>query len=179
MLEQIPRVSLVFKPIPLEELTNQSKQLEDPRIFAKRDDLTGLALAKKADTVIMALDVLSDSARQTTAAVVKLGMKSILVLEGVKPDHITGNLLIDYLLGAEIHFAKTKEDQGITINQLMLDLTEKGYRPYVLSGSPMFTLSAALAYAEATLELIGQIESQSIDPESVHIYLSSSGKGQP
>ena len=195
VLRSIPRVSLAFKPTPLEELTNLSKQLGGPRIFAKRDDLTGLAfggnkvrnlefrmgeaLAKKADTVIMALDVLSNSARQTTAAAVKLGMKSILVLKGAKPDHVTGNLLIDYLLGAEIHFAETKEDQRTVINQLMLDLTAKGYRPYTLSDSPMFMLSAALAYAEATLELIGQLESLSINPETVHIYLSSSGKGQP
>ena len=44
LIECVPRVSLGFKPTPLEELTNLSKQLGGPRIFAKRDDLTGLAL---------------------------------------------------------------------------------------------------------------------------------------
>ena len=67
----------------------------------------GEALAKNADTVIMALDVLSNSARQTTAAAIKLDMESILVLEGEKPHQVTGNFLIDYLLGADIHFANT------------------------------------------------------------------------
>ena len=194
LIESVPRVSLAFKPTPLEELTNLSKQLGGPRIFAKRDDLTGLALGgkkvrnlefrmrealdTKADTVITALDLLSNSARQTTAAAIKLGMKSVLVLKGVKPDHVTGNLLIDYLLGAEIHFARTKEDQRTTIDQLVLDLTAKGNRPCVLSDSPMFMLSAALAYTEATLELIDQLQNQQINAETVHIYLSSAGKGQ-
>lgn len=195
LLNGIPRVPLAFKPTPLEELTNLSRQCDGPRIYAKRDDLTGLAfggnkvrnlefrmgeaLAKNADSVIMALDVLSNSARQTTAAAVKLGMKSILVLEGDKPLHITGNLLINYLLGADIHFATTKEDQRLTIDRLVSTLEEDGCRPFVLSDSPMFALSAALAYTEATLELLAQLENLAIDLSSLHIYLSSSGKGQP
>ncbi|MFL2751172.1 MAG: hypothetical protein ACJ0A8_01545 [Dehalococcoidia bacterium] len=44
LIECVPRVSLAFKPTPLEELTNLSKRLGDPRILAKRDDLMGMAL---------------------------------------------------------------------------------------------------------------------------------------
>jgi len=36
-----------------------------------------------------------------------LGLKTILVLEGRKPDIVQGNLLIDYLLGADVLFAPT------------------------------------------------------------------------
>ena len=38
-----PRVSLANLPTPLEECTRFSQALGGPRIFIKRDDLTGLA----------------------------------------------------------------------------------------------------------------------------------------
>ena len=44
------------------------------------------AMAERSDTVIVGLDVQSNSARQTIGACNKLGLKTILVLEGRKPD---------------------------------------------------------------------------------------------
>ena len=48
----------------------------------------------------------------TAAACAKLGMKCHLVLGGDEPEHESGNVLLDRLFGAEVHFAGT-EDWGV------------------------------------------------------------------
>jgi 1-aminocyclopropane-1-carboxylate deaminase/D-cysteine desulfhydrase-like pyridoxal-dependent ACC family enzyme len=40
---RLPRVSLALMPTPLQELPRLAKELGIGRLFAKRDDLTGLA----------------------------------------------------------------------------------------------------------------------------------------
>ena len=42
-LASIPRVRLANLPTPIQELPNLSKVLGGPKIWVKRDDLTGLA----------------------------------------------------------------------------------------------------------------------------------------
>ena len=108
-IARLPRLDIALKNTPLEEAKNLSKVLGGPRIFVKRDDLTGVALGgnklrnlefrmahamKDApDTVIVGLDLQSNSARQTVGACNKLGLKTILVLEGKRPNMVQGNLL--------------------------------------------------------------------------------------
>ena len=42
-LNSLPRIRLAHLPTPLQELPNLTRALKGPRIFVKRDDLTGLA----------------------------------------------------------------------------------------------------------------------------------------
>ncbi|MER3405369.1 MAG: hypothetical protein C4289_09615, partial [Chloroflexota bacterium] len=42
-LDRLPRVRLAHLPTPLDEAPNLSRALGGPRIFLKREDLTGLA----------------------------------------------------------------------------------------------------------------------------------------
>src|SRR4051812_49046180 len=159
-IARIPRVSLIAKPTPLTEAPNLARALcgrDAPRIFIKRDDLTSLALggnklrnlefrlartmAENADTVIVGLDLQSNSARQTVAACNKLGLKTILVLEGSKPNVIQGNLLMDYLLGAEVHFAATREEQQRMLDGLAEQIRGAGGRPHILNDNPMFDIA--------------------------------------
>src|SRR5690554_6183746 len=88
-LADIPRVRLAALPTPLEECHQLSTALGGPRILVKRDDLTGLAfggnktrnlefrlaeaIEQKADTIVVGLDVISNSARQTAGAANRLG----------------------------------------------------------------------------------------------------------
>ena len=132
-IARIPRVKLALTPTPIEEAPNLTKALGGPRIFIKRDDLTGVAfggnklrnlefrlartMAEKPDTVVVGLDIQSNSARQTIGACNKLGLKTILVLEGEKPDVVQGNLLVDYLLGAEVVFAPTRDAQRAALDE--------------------------------------------------------------
>ena len=76
LINRVPRLRLAHTPTPLDELPRLARLLGGPRLFAKRDDLTGLAfggnkvrnlefrmaeaLAVGADTIIMYVDVLSN-----------------------------------------------------------------------------------------------------------------------
>src|SRR5690348_10970568 len=78
LINNVPRVRLAHTPTPLEELPRLAAQLGGPRLFVKRDDLTGPAfggnkvrnlefrmaeaLRAEADTVIMYVDIISNSA---------------------------------------------------------------------------------------------------------------------
>ncbi len=195
LINRLPRVRLAHTPTPLEELPRLAAALGGPRLFVKRDDLTGPAfggnkvrnlefrmaeaLNAGADTVIMAVDLLSNSARQLTAVANHLGLKTVLVLTGRRPAHVTGNLLIDYLLGAEIVFASDEAEQRRAVDAIVVSLRREGRRPFFLNDSPIFTLSAALAYAEATLEVLDQLAERGVGPNGLHLYISSTGKGQP
>lgn len=195
LIAAVPRVPLAHLPTPLEELPRLSALLGGPRLLAKRDDLTGLAfggnkvrnlefrlaevLAAGADTVVFCVDILSNSARQTTAAANRLGLETVLVLRGRPPARETGNLLVDRLLGAEVRFADDAAGQRREADAAVARLRAAGRRPFVLNDSPMFGVAAALAYALATLELLDQLAARGIGPERLHLYISSSGKGQP
>ena len=149
-----------------------------PRIFIKRDDLTGVAfggnklrnlefrlartMAERPDTVIVGLDIQSNSARQTIGACNKLGLKTILVLEGQSPDIVQGNLLVDYLLGAEVIFAPTREAQRAALDDHAARVREAGGRPHILNDNPMFDVASALAYLETTLEILEQLETADV-----------------
>ncbi len=190
----IPRVKLIARPTPVTEAPNLARALnpDGPRIFIKRDDLTSLGLggnklrnlefrlartmAENPDTVIVGLDLQSNSARQTVAACNKLGLKTILVLEGQKPNTIQGNLLMDYLLGADVHFASDRDEQRRMLDDLAAKLRADGKRPHILNDNPMFDIASAVAYLETTLETIEQLDAEEgVRPTC--FYMSSSGKG--
>ena len=43
-IAKIPRVDIAIKNTPLQEMPNLARHLGGPRLFIKRDDLTGVAL---------------------------------------------------------------------------------------------------------------------------------------
>ncbi len=191
-IARVPRVKLALTPTPLHEAPNLARALGGPRIFIKRDDLTGVAfggnklrnlefrlartMAEQPDTVVVGLDLQSNSAWQTIGACNKLGLKTILVLEGEKPDTVQGNLLVDYLLGAEVVFAPTREAQRAALDEHAARVRAAGGRPHILNDNPMFDVASALAYLETTLELLEQLHHTNVRPNA--FYMSSSGKGQ-
>jgi 1-aminocyclopropane-1-carboxylate deaminase/D-cysteine desulfhydrase-like pyridoxal-dependent ACC family enzyme len=124
-MKTIPRVNIAQLPTPIESLPRLSAALGGPRLFVKRDDQTGLAmggnktrkleflvaeaLANGAKTLITAGAVQSNHCRQTAAAAARFGLGCILVLAGVPPSAISGNLLLDQLLGAQMVWANRSE----------------------------------------------------------------------
>lgn len=189
-IARVPRVKIALTPTPLHEAPNLSRALGGPRIFVKRDDLTGIGfggnklrnlefrlartMAENPDTVIVGLDLQSNSARQTVGACNRLGLRTILVLQGERPSAVQGNLLVDYLLGAEVHFAPTVAAQRAKLDELAASCRAAGGRPHILNDNPMFDVASALAYIETTLEILGQLG----DVRPSAMYMSSSGKGQ-
>ena len=119
-IDSLPRFPLAHLPTQLEELKALSRQLAGPDILIKRDDQTGLALggnktrklefllgdalAKGADTLITLGAVQSNHCRQSAGAAAKAGLRCELILNGKKPDVANGNLLLNELLGANLHW---------------------------------------------------------------------------
>ena len=117
-LVNIPQVSLCFFPTPLEELTNLSKVLGGPCIFAKREDLSGLGAggnkgrnlefvladikASGADTVISSLSSQSNYCLQLAAAARKLNMNAGFVLYAGQHPEMQGNLLLQKILNSKV-----------------------------------------------------------------------------
>lgn len=192
-IARLPRVSLGEFPTPLTECERLGALLGGPRIFMKREDLSGLALGGNksrllefrlaealmlgADVVVAGLDLQSNSARQLTAAANRLGMRTRLLL---RPDGDLvwqGNLLIDRILGAEISFlSTTTTDMDQALREVADRERASGSRPYVMNHARFFGIGAALAGLEWTIETHEQLDGQGIAP--THFYLSSGGKCQ-
>ncbi|MBZ5496508.1 MAG: D-cysteine desulfhydrase family protein [Acidobacteriia bacterium] len=166
----LPRVSLTPLPTPVESLARLGQALGGPRLFIKRDDLTGLAgggnktrkleflvadaQLKKADTLITLGAVQSNHCRQTAAAAARTGLRCILVLRGHAPAQPVGNLLLDRLLGAEIRWSgdRTREE---VMDEVVAAERAAGRNPYPIPLGGSNPLGAA-AYAAAMNEILTQ-----------------------
>lgn len=192
LLAKQPRVGLACLPTPLQEAKRLSEVLGGPRIFVKRDDLTGVAMGGNksrnlefrmvepvragADVIVMSLEITSNSAFQTAAAANRLGIETVLVLKGEKPDVVQGNLLVDYFLGADIRYARDAAEQAEVVQRVADELRAAGRKPMVLTSEPIFDVGSALAYLEATVETLEQMDAVGAYPD--FLYMTSGGKGQ-
>jgi D-cysteine desulfhydrase len=187
----LPRQSLGFFPTPLSELPRLSKALCGPQILMKRDDLTGLALggnktrklefilgealAQGADCIITAGAEQSNHCRQTAAAAAQLGLECHLVLGGEAPADAQGNLLLDELLGANIHWAG-EHRKGEDIPELAAQLKAAGKKPFLVPYGGSNELGA-VAFVEALCELKQQLDGKNQTLGYI-IFASSSGGTQ-
>lgn len=181
------KVKLGQWPTPLAELPALSEYL-GIRLSIKRDDLSGLALGgnktrkletilgaaleQGCDTIITAGAAQSNHCRQTAAAAAMLGLECHLLLGGDEPKQHQGNLLLDVLFGAQIHWSGENR-KGETIPALVAKLNSQGKKTFVVPYGGSNALGA-LAYAEAHLELCEQTQ-QLYD---YAIFASSSGGTQ-
>jgi D-cysteine desulfhydrase len=188
-LAQRRRFSLGFFPTPLEEMPRLSIELGGPRLFVKRDDQTGLALggnktrkleylvgealAQGCDTLVSGGAAQSNHCRQTAAAACAAGMGCHLALGGEAPDLPAGNLLLDTLLGAEIHWGGPHR-KGEEIPAIVDQLKVKGKRPYVVPYGGSNT-TGATGFVAAVGELKAQLTS--LNQEISHIVFASSSGG--
>lgn len=114
-----------FFPTPLHRLDRLSDELKC-NIFLKRDDLTGIgfsgnkirklqylvqdALDQGCTTLLTYGGIQSNHARQTAAVACKYGLKSVLIAtqkEDQPPQALSGNLLLDAILGCDVVFMDT------------------------------------------------------------------------
>jgi len=191
-INSLPRVKLATLPTPLHELPRFSEALGGPRIFMKRDDLTGLAfggnktrmfefllaqaIQEGADTIIGGAGVQSNYSRQLAAACRVLGLDIYLVLRrirGKKDDDVQGNLLLDLLAGAKVRIMDaTAEEQAEAMYELAEGLKKEGKKPYVLRLAQDKDLSPdVIAYTNCFCEIVEQYETLEIQP--THLYCAS------
>jgi len=191
-ISRFPRVKLANLPTPLHEVPRFSKALDGPRIFIKRDDLTGLAFggnktrmfefllakAKKegADTIIGGAGVQSNYCRQLTAACNALGLEVHIVLRrirGASDNEIQGNLLLDLIAGAHVHVIDANEEaQRKAIFALAEELKSRGKNPFVTRMAAQEDLIPdVIAYVDCFCELQEQCDALHIQP--TYLYLAS------
>jgi len=202
-LESQPRVRLATLPTPLHEAPRLRSALggpgRSPRILIKRDDLTGLAfggnkarkleflvadaLQEDATFLVTSGATQSNHARMTAAAARAAGLGAALVLTS-KAEHPArqGNLLLDCLLGAEVHFISpnadpkiaTGDEEAAVVARVMAGLRDRGERPYLI---PIGGSSAigALGYVAGSLELVSQLFTMGGAPS--RLYYASGSRG--
>ncbi|WP_022665909.1 D-cysteine desulfhydrase family protein [Desulfospira joergensenii] len=190
-IDRLPRVCLAEFPTPIHYLENLSKSTGGPGIFMKRDDLTSLglggnktrklefligeALKQGKDTLVTAGGIQSNHCRLTAAAANRAGLDCHLVLNGEPPIHPNGNLLLDRIYGATIHFC-TRPARDARMDEVAEELTRDGKAPYVIpvGGS---NAVGAVGYVNAMLELADQMEEMEIEPDAI-VFATSSGGTQ-
>ncbi len=191
-LNEVPRFSLCELPTPLKRASRLETALGagSPRIWIKRDDLTGLAyggnkarkleyliaeaIDQHATCVITEGNVQSNHARMTAAAAVLAGLKCVLVLDPRGGLEVQGNLLLDQLLGADIRILDEGQPRHAAMLDIAAELESAGERPYVIrvGGS---TPLGALGYARAFIELWEQCASEGFEPARVYSPTGSQG----
>lgn len=162
----LPRIRFASLPTPIEAMPHLGARLGGPRLFVKRDDLTGLAFggnktrklefvlaeaqANGARTLITVGAAQSNHARQTAALAARFGLECILVLSGEPEDPPTGNLLLDHLFGAEIVWT-TRAERDAALKQTFEDAWTAGRRPYLIplgASTPLGSLGYKAAFDE-------------------------------
>ena len=191
-INTLPRVKLTELPTPFHELKRLARELGGPRLFMKRDDLTGLAfggnktrmfeflleraLQEGADCIIGGAAVQSNYARQLTAACAMLGIECHLVLRrirGAADDQVQGNILLDLLAGARVHVIDADpEGQAAAMYRLASKLEGQGKHPVVVRMANDSDLTPDVAaYIECFCEIVEQSEALGIRP--THVYTAS------
>lgn len=183
----LPRLQIAHLPTPVEPLSRLSQTLEGPDLFVKRDDQTGLAFGGNktrklefliaqaqehgARTLITAGAIQSNHCRQTAAAAARFGYDCLLVLAGEKPSQPSGNLLLDFLVGAEIVWT-TRENRDETLDLTFREAEDADREPYLIpyGGSNPY---GAAAYVFAVKEMFDQ----GYQPDYI-VFPSSSGGTQ-
>jgi D-cysteine desulfhydrase family pyridoxal phosphate-dependent enzyme len=197
-----PRVPLATLPTPLTAATRLRDALGGPavcpRILFKRDDLTGLALggnkARKlefliadaiehdATVVVTTGAAQSNHARMTAAAACAAGLRVELILTSDPDPALQGNLLLDRLFGATIHFIPppadpqlaTSDEEDAKVAEVQATLRARGERPYFIpvgGSSPI----GVLGYMHGTAEILQQLDQQGEVP--TRLYYASGSRG--
>jgi len=175
-VDALPREHFAHLPTALEDLPRLTEELGGPRILVKREDATGLAFGgNKArhyefemahlkeqgfNAIVNIMDYHSNNARVTGAAAAKMGFKYVLILKNAKDRVIQGNLLVDKILGAELHLLSEEDSDRAEhlAAELGKRLEEEGYKPYVRQQYAFPKYVGSLAYVDCALELAEQLE---------------------
>lgn len=159
-------------------------------LFCKHDELTGFitsgnkirkleyllkdALEKKADTFFTCGGIQSNHCRATAMAARSLGMQPVLFLRGRPMEIPQGNVLLDTMVGSDIHYV-TKEEYS-RIDEIFARKKEeyenKGRKVYLIPEGGSNALGAR-GYVDAVKELSGQINLDGV--EAIFTAVGSAG----
>jgi D-cysteine desulfhydrase family pyridoxal phosphate-dependent enzyme len=193
-LDQVPRIPLAEYPTPLEHLPRLSVQL-GREIYIKRDDQIGPGLGgnktRKLEYLLAKAQALShrkvvtfgglqsNHARITVAAALKLGLEPHLFFFEQRPQQLAGNLHLDQLMGAQMHFIPlgTGGDGSMTLETTsrlvhLLARLRVGRHYFIPVGGHSWR--GCLGYVRAALEI--QTQAQALGIDNAHL-VTASGTG--
>jgi L-cysteate sulfo-lyase len=176
-IDSIGRLELAALPTPIQNCRRLTEQLGGPRIFVKRDDLTGAggggnkvrkleyalaeAVAAGADSVVSIGVTQSNAMRQLagTAATLGLDCHCAVISDRVAratPDYQDGgNYLLMRLFGARLHRCSTADNPNEVIEGIAEDLRSEGKRPFVIPYG-ISSATGTLGYVRAAREIAEQ-----------------------
>jgi L-cysteate sulfo-lyase len=185
----LPHLALGALPTPIDS----APRLRDAigmgaRLVVKRDDalpfgfggnkvrklglIAAQARADGIDTLVTCGGVQSNHCRATAAAAARLGMACHLVVNGAPPTRLSGNALLDDLLGAQVHYVPDRTARAPRMQALAAELRDAGRTPLVIplgASTPLGALGLALGVAE--------LVQQGIVPDVI-VHATSSGGTQ-
>ncbi len=189
---ELPRYRLATLPTPLHDAPRLASTIGIERLLVKREDMTGFAgggnkvrkleflvgdaLATGADTLIATGGPQSNAVRTAMVAARVAGLDPIAVLYGDPPPTREGNLLLDVLAGARLHFTgdPNRAATEAAAEALAQELRSAGRRPYVLPRGAATPVGDA-GYVEAAVELAAQLDE--VDVESAAVILANGSGG--
>lgn len=166
----LPRYPLTDTYTPLDHLRNLGEFLDCPELFVKRDDAMplglggnklrslefwiGEAMTQGCDTLVVAGHPVSNQCRLTAAAAAKAGLRCVILHSDNPPPRIDGNLMLNYMFGAEISFLGPVDEtrRAQLAQQKAEELRSDGAKPYVI-GNPVL---GAMGYVRGAQELLQQ-----------------------
>ena len=190
---RVPQAELGHFPTPLEDCPRLSDKLGGPRILIKREDCSGLAFGGNkvrqltftigeavhlgADTIVHGAASQSNHCRQAAAACARLGLKCYLRLARDHKSVVQGNLLLDYLAGADVELVDVPfgDELHAVKEALAEELKIEGLKPYVVGG-PHATALAAVSFTWCMAEIYRQQETLGVEAD--WIYVASAGGTQ-
>jgi 1-aminocyclopropane-1-carboxylate deaminase/D-cysteine desulfhydrase-like pyridoxal-dependent ACC family enzyme len=185
----LPRTRLGTLPTPVDD----APRLRDAigmgaRLLVKRDDalpfgfggnkvrkltlVAAEAMDRGCDTLITCGGVQSNHCRATAAAAAKLGLTCHLVVNGPPPERLTGNALLDVLLGAHVTYVADRSERAPRMESLARELEAEGKRPFVIplgASTPTGAMGLALG--------VGELVYQGTVPDVI-VHATSSGGTQ-
>ena len=191
-LATLPRHRLATLPTPLQRAPNLERALgrDAPRIYLKRDDLTGLAfggnkarkleylvadaLAQEATVLVTEGAAQSNHARITAAAAAIAGLRCVLVLDARHGAEVAGNLFLDQLLGAEVRIVPGKAERAAEMARVAEALRAAGESPYLIPTGGSVPIGAA-GYVAAVGEILEQLMTVADAPSRLYAATGSLG----
>lgn len=192
-LSRFARLSLAEYPTPLEHLTRLSRDFRRP-LYVKRDDQIGpglggnktrkleylLAEARQrgARKVATFGGLQSNHARLTAAAAVRFGMEPHLFYFEPRPKQYKGNLLVNRLIGARMHFIPFGGGGGMSLEASvrfvrMIAMARLGPHYFIPVGG--HSRIGCLGYVQAALEIDSQTREMGLERPWLVIAVGTGG----
>lgn len=193
MIKIPEKINIANLPTRIEKLEKLSEKLGGPNIYIKRDDQTGIetsgnkvrklefsvkeAIDRGCDTLITCGGIQSNHCRATAAIAAKLSLKSCLVLKGSSDEEVDGNLFLDKLLGAEIHFITPEEYKNRRMEimkEIKSSMEGKGFKPYIIPEGASNGIGG-FGYYKTMEEIIDQEKELGVHFDGIVVATGSGG----